>query len=115
MSDNGREHKFKPYLLASMDDGTCTICGKRESHHNNALNSVTGSGGVVISGEDTDDQATQWIPVSERLPEHGQQVLTYSGVEGFRLITKGALNTVGTGMPCGVSYWMPLPPTPEAE
>ena len=56
-----------------------------------------------------------WISVETDLPDNGVRCLTYGEVEGYRLIIKGTVNTVGNGFPCGVTHWRPLPPPPSEE
>lgn len=56
---------------------------------------------------------TKWVSVDNELPEYADYVLTYGVIEGYRLISTGSLNTVGTGLPCGVTHWQPLPEPPR--
>jgi len=60
----------------------------------------------IISAWNT--RTDQWIPVSERLPENDDSVLTYSDIEGYRVISRGSVNSVGNGFPCGVTHWQSL-------
>ena len=64
--------------------------------------------------------ASNWIPVTERLPEDGQWVLTYyadkkhrvtkyDSYDGFPLVFTTGLEWVR------VTHWMPLPEAPKGE
>jgi len=54
-----------------------------------------------------------WIPVGDRLPKKGTEVLIFSG--GF--MTVGCVNAAGYWKAIGVivpcEFWMPLPEPPE--
>ena len=59
----------------------------------------------------------RWIPVSERLPEEGEEVVV--AVEGgfvypdtFDCVSEGILHFYDS---CNVTHWMPLPEPPEVE
>ncbi|MBQ6852394.1 MAG: DUF551 domain-containing protein [Oscillospiraceae bacterium] len=58
-------------------------------------------------------EATKWIPVTERLPEENTAVMTYreSGIQVEFRWYKGWDNDEFT--PCQVTHWMPLPAAPE--
>lgn len=61
------------------------------------------------------DQEQKWIPVTERLPEYGQEIIAYSGnvlkptVYGIHYWNKEFDNWAR------ITHWMPLPPAPEGE
>ena len=58
----------------------------------------------------------QWIPVSERLPEDKQEVLTIDADRNVEVyyFRKSVWEAWGVSA-WGVSHWMPLPPLPEDE
>ncbi len=65
----------------------------------------------------------RWIPVTERMPEHMTEVITYDGThnivsthvydsEGFRAVRRAD----GTwAHDCCITHWMPMPEPPEVE
>ena len=61
----------------------------------------------------TDNNVGKWIPVTERLPEYGQEVLVYTGnmkkpiVMGYKFWKKDYDSW------CHVTHWMPLPEPPK--
>lgn len=74
--------------------------------------------GVVISNSET---TTKWIPVTERLPEDGVNVLWIKRIDGSQMIAKyEKRRNVWTdghyyGGMNGVTHWMPLPEPPKGE
>ena len=60
-----------------------------------------------------------WIPVSERLPEVGQNVLVYDTIEGVALSHrwqgKEKWYWSSSQLLYDVTHWMPLPPIPDKE
>jgi len=61
-----------------------------------------------------------WIPVSERLPEENQQILSTDGKEFYldyyaRWEGKDNPPCFCDGLSWAVTHWMPLPGMPEAE
>ena len=62
----------------------------------------------------------RWIPVSERLPEENQQILSTDGKEFYldyyaRWEGKDNPPCFCDGLSWAVTHWMPLPEPPEAE
>lgn len=63
-------------------------------------------------------EQVRWIPVSERLPDHGDSVLVY-----FGNVTSAFLRDDGWWRSAAilsriystVTHWQPLPPAPEVE
>lgn len=53
---------------------------------------------------------SKWISVEDALPEHNQDVLTYTlasnDTEEMQRILK--FGSIGNGFPSGVTHWMPL-------
>ena len=62
-------------------------------------------------------RAPVWIPVSERLPNKGDEVLVYNGdyIESVEYINNDFWMTMDDGEVENVTHWMPLPAPPEAE
>jgi len=64
---------------------------------------------------------SEWIPVSERLPEEGNTVLLYDGQTWTDEITTYALACIkqeeydNHQNYCNVTHWMPLPEKPKGE
>lgn len=50
--------------------------------------------------------AQRWIPVEEELPEKGDEVLTKTSDEWYRLITFGSVGY--KGFPSQVTHWRPI-------
>ena len=72
---------------------------------------------VVLSNS---ENSNRWIPVSERLPEEGKEVLiTILWKDGIRTIEKSALFDCtlwkGFGRDINVTAWMPLPKPYKGE
>lgn len=61
-----------------------------------------------------DTRAEGWVSVSEKLPRAGLEVLVFGEVIGIRKLYRGEVNTVGNGLPVGVTHWCELP-TPPTE
>ena len=59
-------------------------------------------------------RAPVWIPVSERLPNKGDEVLVYNGEFYLAERHSDYWDTL-EGFIEGVTHWMPLPSPPEAE
>jgi hypothetical protein len=59
----------------------------------------------------------KWIPVTERLPEYEQQVLTYRGESGISIerMFPGACWDFDYDFIDDVTHWMPLPEPPKGE
>lgn len=53
----------------------------------------------------------KWIPVAERLPEVGKDVLVYSEYDGVSIDYHGG-DSFGYAL---VTHWMPLPEPPKEE
>ena len=69
------------------------------------------------------EKTTQWIPVTERLPEYDSVVLVTDGEDigtGYRYVL-GKIGFTGWAVPFAdieeddVSHWMPLPEPPKEE
>lgn len=65
-------------------------------------------------------EATRWIPVAERLPEPGDEVLIYAADEGFAYLgcysphnKSWCADGVIDDVLHGATHWQPLPPPPE--
>lgn len=60
------------------------------------------------------DEIPHWIPVSERLPGHGERVLAYSpemdGTEADIQVSKGFMVRRKRS---DITHWMPLPQPPK--
>ncbi len=66
------------------------------------------------------EEAQRWIPVSERLPEENQQILSTDGKEFYldyyaRWEGKDNPPCFCDGLSWAVTHWMPLPEPPEVE
>ena len=72
---------------------------------------------VVNEPSVTPKEKTEWIPVSERLPEEGKQVLCCNrqGSVFTSAITYRNSNMVSFGQHCDVIAWMPLPQPYEPQ
>lgn len=60
------------------------------------------------------DAEPKWIPVEERLPDNGQQVIRYHGLAWNPKMTEDICRR-GNGRPYGwsdVTHWMPFPNPP---
>ena len=62
-----------------------------------------------------EDRKPKWIPVSERLPERGQEVI----VASYRMIKPVVFATIFWNKEhdnwYGITHWMPLPKPPKEE
>lgn len=66
---------------------------------------------------------SKWIPVTERFPNVGEEVLVYSehnGVRGGFLVTERNIESIPVWcesvrgrVDTGITHWMPLPEPPE--
>lgn len=63
----------------------------------------------------TSDENKRWIPVSERLPEQGQEVI----VASYRMIKPVVFTTIFWNKEhdnwYGITNWMPLPEPPKED
>ena len=57
---------------------------------------------------------TQWVAVDDRLPNHGEKVLTYTpdSDDSFQLQRVITFGAIPSGFPSGVTHWMHLPAPP---
>jgi len=104
--------KFKKALRIAVNVG-CGFEGDAEDAAS-LLGLITGLESRIAELE----EKQRWIPVGERLPEEGQQVLSTDGEEyyldyyakwdGKELSFCGTLSWT-------VTHWMPLPSTPEVQ
>jgi hypothetical protein len=53
-----------------------------------------------------------WIPVTQRLPEDNEKVLTITEDGWYRIMTYGS---TGCGFPSQVTHWQPLPAVPQEK
>lgn len=104
-----------------------TITNGGEDYVCNHSGQLVGAGDIA---ESYHQHKTQWIPVSERLPEEGQKVLVYSKEcegeldcsfgEGIYKVSFDRINNSYLTEDVGysrwankITHWMPLPPKPE--
>lgn len=99
----------------------CLPWGQVSSHTAGDIADNLIANGVVISNSET---ATKWIPVTERLPKEGEDVLVIGyWHEKFQPLLcylsphrKGEWFTSVAGQQVyTVSHWMPLPEPPKGE
>ena len=59
----------------------------------------------------------KWIPVSERLPEDNEEVVTYRGRDGIGIECRFGDGSWGFDFDLqdSVTHWMPLPEPPKGE
>ena len=56
---------------------------------------------------------SKWISVDDRLPKHGEEVLTITKGNWYRITQFGS---IGKGrFPSQVTHWMPLPEPPKVK
>lgn len=94
----------------------CTMCG----HFDYSID-----GNIVYGNKDCGEivgypcckKFTPWIPVSERLPNDGEFVLTYKNgqfeVQEYEKRRNGWISGGWFWSLCTVTHWMPLPEPPE--
>ena len=67
------------------------------------------------SEQATSDENKRWIPVTERLPERGQEVI----VASYRMIKPVVFTTIFWNKEhdnwYGITHWMPLPEPPKED
>lgn len=58
-----------------------------------------------------------WVAVLDRLPNHGEKVLTYTpdSDDRFQLQRVITFGSMPSGFPSGVTHWMHLPEPPCAQ
>lgn len=59
--------------------------------------------------------ALKWIPVSERLPEYGQEVIAYTGNLLKTIVMTYMFWNPEYDTWVHVTHWMPLPEPPKGE
>ena len=94
----------------------CTMCGHFD--HNIVGNIVYGNKNCgEIVGYPCCKKFTPWIPVSERLPNDGEFVLTYKNgqfeVQEYEKRRNGWISGGWFWSLCTVTHWMPMPELPE--
>ena len=75
---------------------------------------ITESDGSKKVSENNIKKVSDWIPCSERMPEHGNIVLVFNG----NFIEIDALATGEFDFECwcdSITHWMPLPEMPEVK
>ena len=76
---------------------------------------------IVINGNcKMEERTTEWIPVSEILPDYGYVIITHKGATGRPITSvsyfEGNFKTEdGEGYFCDVIAWKPLPAPYKAE
>lgn len=72
---------------------------------------------ALCADENSSEKPNKWIPVSERLPEKGKQVLCCNrqGSVFTSAITYKNASIVAFGQHCNVIAWMPLPEPYKAQ
>ena len=60
-----------------------------------------------------EQEQRRWIPVTERLPEYGQEVLVYTGNILKPIVMAYTFWRKDYDTWLHVTHWMPLPPAPE--
>ena len=68
----------------------------------------------VTKGKATELNKSEWVSVSERLPEHNQIVLAYRQETDLTLESTDTIKfgSVSYGFPPQVTHWQPLPTPP---
>ena len=61
----------------------------------------------------TSDENKRWIPVSERLPEYGQEVIVYTGNILKPIVMAYTFWKAEYDTWLHVTHWMPMPEGPE--
>lgn len=67
------------------------------------------------TSDKTSDESKRWIPVSERLPERGQEVIIYTGNIQKPTVLAYQFWNPKYDTWAHVTHWMPLPTPPEGE
>lgn len=58
-------------------------------------------------------QAPRWIPVEERMPEDGANIVAWDAAKGIRWVLRAFPSAGDSGWIAGTTHWMPLPEPPE--
>lgn len=99
---------------------SCSACGKGEDCVNYNIADHLIANGVTLANQvasSSKQVASKWIPVTERLPEYEQEVLTYRGESGISVerMFPGAMWDLDYDLIDSVTHWMPLPEPPKGE
>ena len=72
---------------------------------------------LIANGVTLDNQvsSSKWIPVTERLPEYGQQVIVYTGNILSPMVLPYIFWDKDYDAFAHVTHWMPLPEPPKGE
>ena len=123
--DNGTAYYpycFRDDTCGSMGEGDCNtcdfskqVCERLAAYERTGLTPEEVLMALQINKNLVEQLERRWIPVTERLPESGQEVLAYikhnyaeDGWRAYR-VYEYTDHWVGMGNLCEVIAWMPLP------